>query len=104
MKLSHENQSKYGRTCSGVAVGGAVDGIGTTLGMLPLMTTAGIDGNGGGAVLVVAVVDVVDVLDVVVAVSGGDALQAASSAAAAAVITITFLMEIIRSPFVRKSR
>jgi len=49
MKLSHENQSKYGRTCSGVAVGGAVDGIGTTLGMLPLRTTAGIDGNGGGA-------------------------------------------------------
>jgi hypothetical protein len=103
MKLSHENQSKYGRTCSGVAVGGALDGIGTTLGMLPLMTTAGIDGKGGGAVLVVAVVDVVDVLDVV-ADSGGDALQAASSAATAAVITITFLMEIIRSPFVRMSR
>ena len=107
MKLSHENQSKYGRNCSGGAVGGAFDGMGTTLGMLPLMTTAGIDGNGGGAVLVVAVVDVVDVLVVladVVAVSGGDALQAASSAAAAAVITITFLMEIIRSPFAKKSR
>jgi hypothetical protein len=103
MKLSHENQSKYGRTCSGVAVGGAFDGIGTTLGMLPLMTTAGIDGNVGGAVLVV-VVEVVDVLDDDVAVSGGDALQAASSAATVAVITITFLMEIIRSPFVRMSR
>jgi hypothetical protein len=68
------------------------------------MTTAGIEGNGGGAVLVVAVVDVVDVLDVVVAVSGGDALQAASNAATVPVITITFLMEIIRSPFVRMSR
>jgi hypothetical protein len=71
--------------------------------MLPLMTTAGIDGNGGGAVLVVAVVDVVDVLDVVVAVSGGDALQAASNAATVP-IAITFLMEIIRSPFVKMSR
>ena len=62
MKLSHENQSKKGRTCSGVAVGGALAGIGTTLGMLPLMTTGGIDGN--VPVAAVVVVDVVDVVDV----------------------------------------
>ena len=43
----------------GVAVGGAVAGIGTTLGMLPLMTTAGIDGN--VPVAAVVVVDDVDV-------------------------------------------
>src|SRR3954471_24918506 len=101
MKLSHENPSKYARNRSEVAVDGGCGGTGTTLGMLPLMTTAGIDGNGGGAVLVVAVVAVVDVL-AVVAVSGGVPLQAESSAAAAA-ITITRLMEIIRSPFVKMS-
>src|ERR1043165_1837625 len=45
MKLSHENQSKKGRNCSGGAFGGAFFGIGTTLGMLPLMTTGGMDGK-----------------------------------------------------------
>src|SRR4029079_17197876 len=56
MKLSHENQSKYGRNCSEVALCGGFGGMGTFAGMLPLMTTGGMDGNfaGGGAATAVA--------------------------------------------------
>src|SRR5258706_2701518 len=83
MKLSHENQSKNGRNCSEVALGGALDGKGTVVGMLPLITTGGMVGKGGGAVDVV-VEDVVAVAVVsVVDVSGAGPLQPRSSAVSA---------------------
>jgi len=64
MKLSHENQSKKGRNCSDVALGGGLGGMGTVDGILPLITTGGMEGNAGGAV------DVDDVVAVEAVVVG----------------------------------
>jgi len=77
----HENQSKKGRNCSDVALGGGLGGMGTVDGILPLITTGGMEGNAGGAVDVDDVVAVeAVVVGEVVAVSGAGPVQPRRSA------------------------
>src|SRR5947209_10387636 len=105
MKLSHENQSKYGRNCSGVAFFGAFEGIGTVVGMFPLMTGGGIEGNAvlvaGGVLAVVPVVVVVEVVAVLLAVSCLQPMK--KSAASAAAPRTTCLVDFNRSSFSRET-